>query len=340
MKARTILSLAVLLSLVAAVPTLAQGPKDTEKEAYQPPLYPALPLGVPEVEPNDTAATATALTGPINEADGSITPAGDVDWWMMGGAAVSDLVFAFVDTSPSSLSTDSQLNVYANDTTTLIEFDDDDGPGLSSVVAGAVVPQAGNVYYRINEYNDDGEITPYLMFVTQLDPATDSAAETEPNDSAATATPITAVMMTGQIVSTVAADVDYYSFYAPAGRNVAVSMDDDPEDNGNLFDSTLEILDTDGSTVLASGDNNSGNAGNAAGGITIPADGTYYVRVADGELGDGDTTYRFVVHYHADPTAVQVADFGAASAARWPVAALGLALVAGVGLVVVRRRRE
>ena len=296
MKTRMILSLALLFVLVLAMPTLAQGPKDVEEVTYQPPRYPAAPLGTAETEPNDTAATADALSSPINEGDGGISPAGDTDWWMMGGASVDDLAFAYVDTSSSSTGADSQLNVYANDTTTLIEFDDDDGPSLSSVAAGAVVPQAGNVYFRINEFGDNGEITPYLLLVIMLDPSTDSAAETESNDSAATATPISAVMMTGAIVSTTAPDVDFYSFNALAGDNVAVILDDDPEDNGNLFDSELDILDTDGVTILAAGDDNSGNAGNAAGAVSIPADGTYYVRVQDGGFGGGDTTYRFVLH--------------------------------------------
>jgi hypothetical protein len=122
---------------------------------------------VSEVEPNDSAATATALTAG-DSGTGSIDPAGDIDWWSRAGAAVGDLVLAYVDTE-NSTNQDSQLNIYNNDGTTLIVFDDDSGPGLSSCAAGSVA-QAGNVLFRINEYNDDGQIIPYELYQLVVKP--------------------------------------------------------------------------------------------------------------------------------------------------------------------------
>ena len=284
-----------------------------------------------ESEPNDSAGTADALTPPSDADWGNIAPAGDIDWWVMGGASINDLVFVYIDATGSTDSTDSVLNVTANDQTTLIEDDDDGGPGLSSVVAGAIVPQAGDVYFMIREFGVPDPITPYGIYAAVLDPATDSVAETEPNDTAGTATPITLLRIVNASLPGGDA-VDFFSFHASAGDVIAVSMDDDPNDDWNLFDSELDILGTDGTTVLAAGDDGS-NAGNAAGAVTIPADGTYYVRASDGGGGDGDTDYRFVIHglpYWLPPPAVP-------TLSQWGMIAMGL-LFAALLIWSVRRR--
>jgi hypothetical protein len=132
-----------------------------------------------EVEPNNTVGTAHEIR--LHEfGEGDINPVADVDLWWARNAAVGDLVFAYVDTQPSSTTTDSVLTVLANDGTTVIETDPvNSGPGNGSVVAGAIVPQAGVVFYRINEYGDDAQITPYDLFQAVVKPA-DTAAEWGP----------------------------------------------------------------------------------------------------------------------------------------------------------------
>lgn len=253
-----------------------------------------------ESEPNDSSATADVLTSPADADWGNISPTGDDDWWVMGGASVGDLIFVYIDTSGSSSSLDSVLDVYANDQATSIELDDDDGPppGIftSSVVAGAIVPQAGNVYFWVYEWIGDELITPYGIYAAVLDPVTDSMNEVEPNNTWQTATPISALKIVNANMPVGGDTYDYFSFNALAGDVIAVSMDDDPDDDTNLFDSELDLLGTDGSTVLATGDNELGHGGNAAGAVIIPADGTYYVRVSDGGEGSADTNYRFVIH--------------------------------------------
>ncbi|MCP4573628.1 MAG: hypothetical protein GY838_14815, partial [bacterium] len=249
-----------------------------------------------ESEANDSAATADVLP-PLDYGDGDLSPTGDIDFWTNGySAGVDDLAFAYVDTSGSSSGTDSQLNVYANDGTTLIEFDDDAGPGLTSCVAGAVVPQAGNVYYRINEYEDNNEITPYLLCAGI---AGATAAETESNDTAGTADALSwaTPVMTGTLPG---GDTDYFSFQADAGDVLAVIVDDDPDDDANQLDTDITIVDTDGVSVLATGDNQGSHDGNCAGGATTlaPTTGTYYVVIDAGSGGGGDVDYRFVVCVH------------------------------------------
>ena len=130
---------------------------------------------------------------------GDISPIGDVDTWVRSGAAVGDLIFAYVDTGRSTLLKDSFLSVLENDGT-LIESDNDDGPSSGSVVAGAIVPTAGQVFFEVREDGNNGEITPYELFQVIADPA-DTAAEAEPNDSPLQATPVTATVMTGDIAA-------------------------------------------------------------------------------------------------------------------------------------------
>ncbi len=242
-----------------------------------------------EVEPNDTFGTATAVPGG-DYGTGDISPAGDVDFWSVAGAAVGDLVFAQTDTGESTTTPDTTLTVRAADGSTLIEFDDDDGGPLESAVAGAPVPQAGAVFFEIHEFGDNALITPYHLTAVVVDPAS-AVAESEPNDDAPSATPVTAPMMTAAVPT---GDVDFFSFPATAGDRVCVIMDDDPDNDGGPTATLIQILDTDGSTTILDGDNGATADANAAGTVVVAATGTYYLRVAVG-AGSDDSDYSFVV---------------------------------------------
>jgi hypothetical protein len=258
-----------------------------------------------ETEPNDTAGTAnTVADDDYVQAD--ISPAGDVDYFANGGNGIQDLVFAAVATIMSSAGGDSQLNTYANDGTTLIEFDDDSGPILASCVAGGIVPQAGDVYFAVNEFGNDGEITPYELFQV-VAPASDSMVEAEPNNDAGTATPITATFVNGSL-SAVALDTDFYSFPADAGDVIEAIMDEDPDADVNPAHTVLSIIDTDGVTVLANGDNNSFNDNNCAGSAVAPSTGTYYVSVSDGGAAN-DNDYRLTVVVDGRSVPVELMSF-------------------------------
>ncbi len=72
-------------------------------------------------------------------------------------------------------------------------------------------------------------------------------------------------------------------------------VDNDPDDDDNLLHSELSILDSDGASVLATGDNTATADANCGGAVLAPTTGTYYVRLSNGNLGGGDTAYRLVV---------------------------------------------
>ncbi len=244
------------------------------------------------LEPDDSTATAT-LIRLFEFGQSGISPAGEIDFWRTPGAAAGELIFAYVDTSSSNLSTDSVLDVLANDGTTVIESDNDDGPGLSSVIAGAIVPQDGDIFFRITE-SGNNETMGYRLFQAVLDPA-DSVSELEPNNTPATANFISKPIVQGN-VSSGSGDVDYFRFFLPFFAQVAVVMDENPEDDGVITDTTLVIYDTDETTILAIGDNLGVTDGNAAGAYVAP--GTYFVHIADNNQG---SAYSFVLFVDGMP---------------------------------------
>lgn len=249
---------------------------------------------VEETEPNDTLATATELvTG--NFGHGAIAPAGDVDFWYTPDVDAGGLLFAFVDANESEASGDTLLRVIANDESTIIAENDDDGPpageNSSSAVAGAIVEQGGTVFYRVTESGGNDTITSYFLHQAIVDPD-HTVDETEPNDDAQRADTITSPLVTGSVGP---GDVDYFRFRATEDVRVAVIVDDDPDGDGQPTDTHIAILDTDGSTVLAEGDNDDAAVANAAGTVKTDREATYFVRVKRDAGGLFPEPYRLVI---------------------------------------------
>jgi predicted hotdog family 3-hydroxylacyl-ACP dehydratase len=247
------------------------------------------PTCLDEAEPNDSIGQANLIRR-HEFGNGAIDPLGDQDFWQFSGAADGDLAFAFVDTQGSAMSTASILELIADDAVSIIETDVNNGPGVTSIIAGAILPHSGNVFYHVAENGDNDVITEYALYQAIVSP-TDSAPELEANDTSATANGIASTITTATVSG---ADVDFFEFRAAMGATIVVIMDDDPEDDGSLTDTELQLLSTDGVTVLADGDDASGNDGNGAGAINAPVTGTYFVSISNGGSGT-DTSYRFVV---------------------------------------------
>lgn len=262
---------------------------------------------IAEAEPNNSTAQANALApgqfgrGVITYSSGPAYVSNNDIW--RNSASVGDLIFVFVDARESSDLKLSLLAVINNDGATVLESDAWDGPpagdGDGSVVAGAVVSQAGNVFYTVysNSAPAATSTLSYRLYQAVVKP-TESAPEQEPNNTVATANAITARMMTGTVSGL---DVDYFKVYVPAGERLVVIMDDNPNKDAVYTDTELSILGSDG-TLLANGDNvgYGGSAGagdaNAAAAIVAPGTGVCYIRVAHGgEAAAMDMDYRFVV---------------------------------------------
>jgi subtilisin-like proprotein convertase family protein len=144
-------------------------------------------------------------------------------------------------------------------------------------LAGMALAQSGDV----------GEVGPITV------PAGDSGSlfqnfslgqdfvnEQEPNNSSGEATPLggTNVVALGSVYPN--ADVDYYSFTAAAGDKVYAATMTSFSANGSS-DSQLNVIGTDGTTVIEFDDDNGsfGGLSSTIAGATLPSAGTYYIRV-------------------------------------------------------------
>jgi hypothetical protein len=181
--------------------------------------------------------------------------ASEFDCWA-SPVVIGDLAFAYMDTQESNYK-DGLLQLFANDGSTLLAFDNEDGPpGTQSgaVVAGVTVTQAGHAIFRASGMPVPNQpispIIDYHLYSAIVDPA-QSAGEAEDNGASATANPVNARLMTGSISG---ADVDFFKVFAPAGSRLVVIMDDDPDRDGTFTDTDLTILGVDGASILATGD--------------------------------------------------------------------------------------
>jgi len=248
----------------------------------------------PESEPNNTPATATPLNlvSGCQAASGAISPVGDLDYYSFT-ASPGAKVWALVDTGPSTTSRDSVLTLFGPDGTTVLETDDDDGIGndcdatiesrQASAIAGRTLTAGGTYFLRVEAFGGASTISAYKLFVTVT---TGSTAESEPNDSAATANSlVTAGSPIGVRTASItpAGDVDFYAVTVTAPATLFVSGDGDPERNGSGTDIVVDLIAPDGLTQLFSADN-SDNVGLPAPPaesfcFTITTPGTYFIRV-------------------------------------------------------------
>jgi uncharacterized repeat protein (TIGR01451 family) len=306
MKRNLLMSIRVSLALVIALmwfpstPQLAQALTCDESGCDEPVLAsPQMAQAVfSETEPNQTPAEFDAF-GCGDVATGAINPVGDRDVWSMTGNA-GEFIFAVADAAEATPSDDTFLTVLANDTITVITSNDNSGYGNASAVAGITVPLSGRVYFAVDESGANSTISRYELHAAII-PSTNFANEVEPNANYTQSTNISAAYMKGSMP---AGDVfDFFKFPANSGDRIVVIMDDDPDKNGNRFDSNLRLLAPDGVSALADGDNNSAAQANATTPITAATTGTYYVRISDGGAGGTDKAYRLVVLVNGRPIA-------------------------------------
>ncbi len=262
---------------------------------------------VGEVEPNGTPGTASPLGGSNVVVRANIVPNGDVDWYSFSANA-GDRVYAALMTSFSAnASTDSQLRLFQPDGITLIEFDDDDGSlgGLSSSIAGAIIPSAGTYLFQVNHFSATNQLRPYeLHFRLQSGSPT---PEVEANDTPATANPLPANgWVSGARNPAAATEQDWYSFTAAAGDTVFLSLNLDPERDNVQWNGRLGIalFGDANNQILVVDDASVGSAANPlseAMFFTVKSAGTYFAFVdsATAATGGPTATYDLSVSIHS-----------------------------------------
>lgn len=256
-----------------------------------------------ESEPNDTSGLADGpLAHGIDSGTGNIMPPGDRDFWEINGLSVGDVLFVVIDSGLSTTGTDTQICVFENDRTTIIECDDDSGDGLASATV-SIVPTAGSAIVEINELGDNGTIEPYELFQFAAAPGT-AVAEVESNDTTGTANGLTSPLISGDLGDMTD---DVFSFGATAGDRIVIITNNDPDADTSVADTEITILDTDGMTVLGSEAPVFPTSQNAALG-TATNTGVHFVQISDGGNG-GDTDYMFAIIVGGTPVPVELQAF-------------------------------
>jgi cysteine-rich repeat protein len=279
--------------LAVAVGACSEGSVSTRSAAQEAQVL------LPELEPNDDVASATPLGGPNVVHRGMLAPEGDGDYYSFTGGAGDRVYVAVVTTFNATgglRGADPYLTLLGSDGTTVIEEDDDDGSygGLSSSIAGAVLPSGGTYYLKVEHVDVDGEIRPYDLHF-QLRSGTPTA-EVEPNDAPDQAQPLT----TGWIVGSVsaAADADWYAIELDAGDTLFVSLDGDPERDGTDFNGRIAIAPF-ANFLLPVNDAGGGPGPDSeAQTLTVRADGVYFIRVDSGASPQAPGTYGLSVSVH------------------------------------------
>ena len=126
-----------------------------------------------EIEPNNTAATATGPTSSGGGLVASIRPAADVDYFSFTIGAYSDVRLETFDTTSSTTCTaiDTYMQLFAPDRTTLLGTDDDSGINACSLLDPAVATSVrrlapGTYYVLVRAFSATATIAQYNARVT------------------------------------------------------------------------------------------------------------------------------------------------------------------------------
>lgn len=172
------LALLALTSVAAADPAHQE---DTGKEWSAAPVTNA---DVPEVEPNNSLATAQFLGcgNTLRPASIAVATPRDTDYVAFFANAGSSITIG-TDADGAGGVGDTRIRLF-NNSGVVLASDDDAGPGLYSLISGFVAPYTGTYYVGIAAFST--QTGTYKAFITCLDPCPPPA----PNDVCAGATPL------------------------------------------------------------------------------------------------------------------------------------------------------
>ncbi len=232
---------------------------------------------LPDDDHGNDFASATPVAVPSTTA-GIVGFSGDVDYFAFDAAGGQSYVFTV---QLNSLN-DSTLTLYGTNGVTQLAFDDDGGPGLASQIAWEA-PANGTYYLKVAGYSSNAGSY-------DLDVDISSGGTDDYGNSASTAFPIALNSSLSGNIET-GNDQDWFAFTVPGGANVMLATS-----LGSLGDTTLRLIDTNGTSQLAfDDDGGSGLASLIT--WTSPAPGTYYAVVES--YGTGTGSYGFAVNSDA-----------------------------------------
>jgi len=261
---------------------------------------------IQETEPNDTPATATAVSFGI---EGSINPASNADFYSLGTFPAGSRVFAIAD-GVAANNTDFDMRV----TTTVdtLEYDDGNNDALFGSLAPNVAgtPTTGtSTFLRLNRNGATSASEPYRIYSIVQPPSSAATVENEPNGTIETANSASNNYFAGALAGPAPSiDEDIYAFTAQAGDVVFLSLDSDPLRDNTPMNGALELLDSGGVTLISVNDTGTLSSTTSGAGsldATTPSSpaegllfqvavtGTYYAKVSIGTsfanpTGSGD----------------------------------------------------
>jgi subtilisin-like proprotein convertase family protein len=249
-----------------------------------------------EIEPNETAAAATLISGRTAKVRADVYPNADVDYFSFYATAGDKVYIATMTANTATgTSTNSIIDLFSTDGTTIIETDDDDGSlaATASSIAGATVTVTGLQFIRVRNPSLTSQIRPYDLYLNIQSGSPTN--EVEPNETLGTATPIPA---NGFVRGThnPTADLDLFSFNANAGDTVYLSLDLDPERDSTTWNGQLGLGVFNG-FILSVNDAGASTPSSEAFFMKIKNSGTYYASVAApaGVIGAATNTYNLSV---------------------------------------------
>lgn len=146
------------LVFLAAWPSMADKPQELADQMVKPwriadlPEFSEILADVNETEPlNNSCPGEPYLMG--NVFHGGLT-AGDQDW-VAFTAGAGDLLTLGTDSDAGS-TTDTFIELYRDDCTTLLTSNDDGGPGLFSLISNYAAPYTGAYYLKIRHFSATG----------------------------------------------------------------------------------------------------------------------------------------------------------------------------------------
>jgi cysteine-rich repeat protein len=262
-----------------------------------------------EAEPNDTTAQADAsgvqLAGPGAIA-GAIGAVGDKDFFKLTLGAAGVYRFETLDPSGVDCTIATTVRLFDSGGAPITS---DDNSGMSTCSALTLNLAAGSYYVSVEQQGNTATIAAYLLKVTS--PA-DGGADTEPNDTKATATAVVGTEVFALGSHQTNGDTDFFAINVPAGKSVRAEI---IEGNGAEtcesldIDSTLTLYDANGVAIDADDDSGRGfcslidGTGSSpvnSGAHALPG-GVYYLAVEASPFAQGPTDtagqfdYRLVI---------------------------------------------
>jgi hypothetical protein len=190
--------------------------------------------------------------------EGSVSPAGDRDFFALGSYPADWRAFVLVDGGAGgSADFDLRLTTYSD----TLEFDDHNNDvffgGAAPNLCGARLTGAPAFVFVNHHFTQESE--PYRLYAVVQPPAASASPESEPNNSPLEANVAEPNYFRGTLAGP--GDIDVYAFSVAEGDVVFLGLDGDPHRTNAPINARLELLDTSGTLLVGVNDSDFSSTG-------------------------------------------------------------------------------